>query len=193
MEVALYDSSRLTRHEPAALFVLGTISLPAYCYLTRFGSPRMGCVSSRRFSPADVHRRTRSAAHWRLGRTCSRPTIYSSGARKRLWRTRGWLYERLSASRRHILERAREVVFWVAQRLGKRDLSAHCGGHLPFQARQGLGYGATLFFPHDSTTAKQGASHGVTPSLPHGSPERRAAATAAERSPYPRILTQANH
>ena len=51
MEVALYDLSRLTRLEPAALLVFGDLSLPYFRYLNRFGSPRMGCVSGRDFHP----------------------------------------------------------------------------------------------------------------------------------------------
>ena len=41
----------LARHEPAAFFYFGGLSLTAICYLCSFGSPRMGCVSSRTAHP----------------------------------------------------------------------------------------------------------------------------------------------
>ena len=51
MEVALDVLSRWTRHEPAAIAVFEGLSLPAYCYLTCFGSPRMGFDSGRTIPP----------------------------------------------------------------------------------------------------------------------------------------------
>ena len=70
---------RWFRHEPAAFFYFGCLSLTARCYLIRFGSPRMGFVSGSAFAPADVHRRTRSAAQGRLGSAVHAPPYIRVG------------------------------------------------------------------------------------------------------------------
>ena len=116
MEGAFAFFRRWSRYEPAAFFYFGCLSLPAIYYLCRFVSPRMGCVSSRTISPADVHRRTRSAAQWRLGSAVHAPPYIRVG------REDGFCGRAASVTSQPLT----------------RQLS--------FQASQGLGYGATLLY-----------------------------------------------
>ena len=154
MEGAYAFFRRWFRLEPAAFFYFSAISLTAFRYLTRFGSPRMGFVSCR-----TTHPRMFTAEPVRRLSIDSAELVHAPPY-IRVGREDGFCGRAASVT----------------------SPPASCG-HLSFQARQGLGYGVVTFLPHDSTTAKQGQSSTATPLLPHGSPERRAVTAVTERSP----------
>ena len=92
------------------LLYFGDLSLPAYCYLTCFGSPRMGCVSGRTnhprmFTAEPVRRLSGDSAE-----QFTPHHIFEWGAKTALADAIE-LYELPSGSRRHILERREKLCF----------------------------------------------------------------------------------
>ena len=147
----LFLLSLLVSPRASGVSLFWALSLTARCYLSRFGSPRMGFDFGRTIHPRMF---TAEPVRRLIGDSAVQFTphhIFEWGAKTAV-RTRGWLYELPSGSRNHILELREKMCY------RRRD---NCMSDIALSTKL-----------HRNQT--------------HGSPARRAAAAAAERSPYPR-------